>query len=105
MPPSSSTSPPNTPRIDPSLRLRRAIHANDPLLVTRILKSHPLLLQNPDSTPHGLSNTSLHLSAHLGFLPIVAVLLSLGHEKSGISLNEDHQTPLMLAAAAGHTEI
>ncbi|KAG9234010.1 ankyrin repeat-containing domain protein [Amylocarpus encephaloides] len=91
--------------IDPSLRLRRAIHANDALLVSRILKTHPLLIQNPDPSPTGLSNTSLHLSSSLGFLFIVRVLLSLGHEKNGISLNEDHQTPLMLASAEGHTEV
>lgn len=92
-------------RIDPSLRLRRAIHASDPLLLTRILKSHPLLIQNPDSSPTGLSNTSLHLACTLGSLPIVRALITLGHEQDGVSLNEDHQTPLMLASAKGHTEI
>lgn len=91
--------------IDPSLRIRRAIHANDPLLLTRILKSHPTLLQNPDFSPLGLSNTSLHLACSLGFLPIVRALLSLNHEEYGISLNEEHQTPLMLASQKGHTEI
>ncbi|CAG8971179.1 hypothetical protein HYALB_00010179 [Hymenoscyphus albidus] len=55
--------------------------------------------------PPGLSNTSLHLASKLGHLPIVEVLLSLGHESGGISLNEDHQTPLMLASAAGHTDV
>ncbi|KAN0101417.1 ankyrin [Hyaloscypha variabilis] len=101
--------------IEPSLRLRRAIHASDPLLVRRILKSHPHLLHNPDtSLPHplhhpadyatGLSNTSLHLAAFLGLVPIIKVLLSLHHEADGISLNEDHQTPLMLASRAGHTD-
>jgi len=38
-------------------------------------------------------------------VPIVKVLLALGHERDGISLNEDHQTALMLASSAGHTEI
>lgn len=90
--------------IDSSLRLRRAIHANDPLLVLRILKTNPHLLHNPDPSPTGLSNTSLHLAASLGFLPTLHVLLQAGHENEGISLNEDHQTPLMLAAGAGHTE-
>src|SRR4051812_2431052 len=93
-------------RIDPSLRLRRAIHANDELLVSRIIKSHPpYLLQNPDSSPHGLSNTSLHLACSLGHVAVVRTLLALGHERAGISLNEHHQTPLMIAAAAGHTDI
>lgn len=93
--------------IDPSLRLRRAIHASDPLLVSRILKSHPTLLHNPDTSPLGLSNTSLHLACSLGYLPIVRVLLSLGHDSppNSISLNEEHQTPLMLAAREGHTEV
>ncbi|KAH8593851.1 ankyrin repeat-containing domain protein [Bisporella sp. PMI_857] len=91
--------------IDPSLRLRRAIHTADPLLVRRILKSHPHLLQNPDPSALGLSNTSLHLAASLGHLSLVKAFLSLGHESQGISLNEEHQTPLMLAAREGHTEV
>ena len=33
------------------------------------------------------------------------VLLELGHEKDGISLNEEHQTPLMLASREGHTDV
>ncbi|KAI9643181.1 Target of rapamycin complex 2 subunit avo2 [Ciborinia camelliae] len=91
--------------IDTTLRLRRAIHTPDALLVNRILKSHPHLLQNPDSSPHGLSNTSLHLAASLGHLDVASLLLSLGHESLSISLNEEHQTALMLAASAGHTDI
>jgi len=92
-------------RIDPSLRLRRAIHANDALLVTRILKSHPSLLHNPDTTVEGLSNSSLHLAASLGHQPIVRVLHSLGHESPCPAINENHQTALMLAAGAGHTDV
>ncbi|KUJ15066.1 ankyrin [Mollisia scopiformis] len=94
--------------IDPSLRLRRAIHSADTLLVQRILHSHPSLLLNPDpSVPLGLSNTSLHLSSSLGHLPIVRLLLKLGHDStpSSLSLNEEHQTALHLASAAGHTDI
>jgi ankyrin repeat protein len=93
--------------IPPSLRLRRAILTPDCLLVQRILSSHPALLHNPDfsSFPPGLSNTSLHLSASLGHLSIVNLLLHLGHEDDGVSLNEDHQTPLMLAATNGHAEV
>jgi ankyrin repeat protein len=37
-------------------------------------------------------------------VPIIKVLLSANHERDGISLNEDHQTPLMLASRAGHTD-
>ncbi|KAI1002349.1 hypothetical protein K3495_g5858 [Podosphaera aphanis] len=101
--------------IEPALRLRRAIHAQDTPLATRILKSHPWLLQNPDTTPpttrtpSGLSNTSLHLAASLGCLPICDLLLKLGHEGSPnapqISLNENYETPLHLAAHKGHTEV
>lgn len=109
--------------IDPSLRLRRAIHLNSPLLVSRILRTHPTLLHNPDHTPTssltpsltsaytgtaspiGLSNTSLHLAAHLNHVQIVRILLELGHEKHGVSLNEEYQTPLMLAAREGHTDV
>ncbi|KAI8161917.1 NADH-dependent flavin oxidoreductase [Colletotrichum sp. SAR 10_65] len=91
--------------IEPSLRVRRAITANDPLLVKRILKSHPGLLHNPDSSPLGLSNSNLHLAASLGHLPICRVLLDAGHEDPDPALNESHQTALMLAAAAGHTDV
>ena len=109
---SSKLSPPNTPflthhRIDPSLRLRRAIHNHSLPIVRRILSSHPALLHNPDLSPSppGLSNTSLHLAASLPDLAITQLLLSLGHEDAGISLNTLHQTPLMLAASKGHAEI
>ncbi|KAK3306080.1 ankyrin repeat-containing domain protein [Chaetomium strumarium] len=91
--------------IDPSIRLRRAIHANDGLLVRRILKSHPHLLHNPDLSLAGNANSNLHLAASLGFLPICKLLIELGHEDDGPALNDDHQTALMLAAAAGHTEV
>lgn len=108
--------------IDPSIRLRRAIYLNSPLLVRRILATHPDLLRNPDynptfappsptsshtggNSPVGLSNTSLHLAAYLNHMQIVRVLLDLGHEDRGISLNEEYQTPLMLAAREGHTEV
>ncbi|KAJ2898399.1 hypothetical protein MKZ38_003951 [Zalerion maritima] len=37
--------------IDPSLRIRRAIHSGDASLVARILRTHPSLLHNPDITP------------------------------------------------------
>ncbi|KAF3763878.1 ankyrin [Cryphonectria parasitica EP155] len=91
--------------IDAPLRLRRAIHANDALLVKRIIKSHPKLLHNPDTSPEGLSNSNLHLAASLGHLPIVKLLISLGHEADLPALNDDFQTALMLASSAGHTEI
>ncbi|TVY64211.1 Target of rapamycin complex 2 subunit AVO2, partial [Lachnellula suecica] len=74
------------------------------LLVQRILKTNPHHLHNPDASTSGLSNTSLHLACSLGFLPVIHVLLQAGHEKDGVSLNEDHQTPLMLASSAGHYE-
>ncbi|TAQ86514.1 hypothetical protein B7494_g5165 [Chlorociboria aeruginascens] len=96
----------NAIMIDASLRLRRAILTNDSLLVHRILTSHPHLVHNPDTSVSGLSNTSLHLACSLGHLPIVKVLvLQHHHESPSISLNEDHQTALMLAAATGYTEI
>ncbi|KAK8084168.1 hypothetical protein PG996_002949 [Apiospora saccharicola] len=104
--------------IEPSQRLRRAVCANDALLVQRILKSHPQLLHNPDTSyPLGLSNSNLHLAASLGHLQICKVLVALGHEGERYegdggddgeptpALNEEHQTALMLAAAAGHTEV
>jgi ankyrin repeat protein len=106
-PPTLYQYPNNHHRIDPSLRLRRAIHSADTLLVQRILHSHPSLLQNPDWSPTGQSNTSLHLASSLGHLSIVRLLLKLGHDKtlSSLSLNEEKQTPLHLASVAGHTDI
>lgn len=97
-------------RIEAPLRLRRAIHAGDALLVRRILKSHPHLLHNPDlllpnSPGTATGNSNLHLAAHLGHADIVSLLLSLGHEDPDPAVNELHQTALMLAAAAGHTEV
>lgn len=95
--------------IDPHLRIRRAIRADDALLVHRILRSHPNLLRNPDLTGprEDACNSNLHLAAKLGHVDIVRLLLSLGHEERSIgpALNEMHQTALMLAAGAGHTEV
>jgi uncharacterized protein len=92
-------------RIEPWIRLRRAIIADDALLVKRILKSHPTLLHSPDTSFYGLSNSNLHLAASLGCRDICQVLLDLGHEEPCPALNEHHQTALMLAAAAGHTDV
>lgn len=50
------------------IRLRRAIHLNDLILVRRIVKHSPDKLQNPDLEDNG--NTSLHLAAKLGLLEI-----------------------------------
>ncbi|KAK0724539.1 ankyrin repeat-containing domain protein [Lasiosphaeris hirsuta] len=91
--------------IESSIRLRRAIHANDPLLVKRILKSHPNLLHNPDHSVTGNANSNLHLAASLGHLSICKLLVELGHEDGTAALNDSHQTALMQAAGAGHTEV
>ncbi|KAL7959403.1 hypothetical protein V8C34DRAFT_313400 [Trichoderma compactum] len=95
----------NAGEIEPSIRLRRAIHAGDALLVKRILKSHPSLLHNPDVSPVGLSNSNMHLAASLGHKEVCQVLLDAGHEDPCPALNENHQTALMLASGAGHTEV
>ncbi|UKZ76560.1 hypothetical protein TrVFT333_004267 [Trichoderma virens FT-333] len=95
----------NAGEIEPSIRLRRAIHAGDALLVKRILKSHPSLLHNPDVSPVGLSNSNMHLAASLGHKEVCKVLLDAGHEDPCPALNENHQTALMLASGAGHTEV
>ncbi|KAM3528155.1 hypothetical protein MY4038_005999 [Beauveria bassiana] len=91
--------------IDPAIRLRRAIHADDALLVERILRSHPHLLHNPDTSAAGQSNSNLHLAASLGHAAVCSALLAAGHEDPTPALNEKHQTALMLAAAAGHSEV
>ncbi|KAM3511859.1 hypothetical protein MY11210_004477 [Beauveria gryllotalpidicola] len=92
-------------RIDPAIRLRRAIHAGDALLVERILRSHPHLVHNPDTSAAGQSNSNLHLAASLGHGAVCSALLAAGHEDPTPALNEKHQTALMLAAAAGHSEV
>ncbi|KAI1386018.1 ankyrin [Hypoxylon trugodes] len=91
--------------IEPSKRLRRAVSSNDALLVRRIVKSHPGLIHNPDHSATGLSNSSLHLAASLGHLQVCRTLIALGHELPTPALNDEHKTALMLAAAAGHTEV
>ncbi|CAK7563355.1 MAG: hypothetical protein SEPTF4163_001222 [Sporothrix epigloea] len=96
--------PPLRLQIDPSIRVRRAIHANDQPLVKRILASHPKLLHNPDTSDAGLSNSNLHLAASLGHLRICQFLIEHGHDSDGPALNENHECALMLAARAGHIE-
>ncbi|PFH63256.1 hypothetical protein XA68_15890 [Ophiocordyceps unilateralis] len=53
----------------------------------------------------GLSNSNLHLAASLGYRDICETLLQADHEKPCPALNERHQTALMLAARAGHTDV
>ncbi|KAI1119825.1 ankyrin repeat-containing domain protein [Nemania abortiva] len=94
-----------TALIEPPLRLRRAVHSNDALLVKRIINNHPDLLHNPDHSAEGLSNSNLHLAASLGYLQVCKILVAFDHEKPTPALNDNHQTALMLAAGAGHTEV
>lgn len=54
--------------INVEIRLRRAIRLNDLVLVRRIVRNNPLVLQNPDFQDK--SNTSLHLAAREGFTDI-----------------------------------
>ncbi|KAI9841477.1 MAG: hypothetical protein M1838_003535 [Thelocarpon superellum] len=85
--------------IDVSIRLRRAIHLDDLLLVARIIRIHPGSLHNPDLTDKG--NSSLHLAARLGRAQIVEYLIQAGHEDDGISRNAEWDTPLMAACGEG----
>ncbi|KAF2196066.1 ankyrin [Delitschia confertaspora ATCC 74209] len=89
--------------IDVPRRLRRAILLNDLTLVQRIIRNNPYYLRNPDFADK--SNTSLHLAATHGFLEIAEFLIESGHEDEGISRNNDWDTPLMLAAAAGKGDV
>lgn len=89
--------------IDASIRLRRAIYLNDVVLVERIVKSNPKLLQNPDFEDK--SNTSLHLAAANGLVEIAEFLIKAGHEDQEVSQNTEHETPLHLAAKHGHVEV
>ncbi|EKG17869.1 Zinc finger Zim17-type [Macrophomina phaseolina MS6] len=89
--------------INVEIRLRRAIRLNDLVLVRRIVRNNPHVLQNPDFEDK--SNTSLHLAAREGFTDIAAFLIDAGHENDGITRNTDHDTPLMLAAACGQVDL
>ncbi|KAL9122070.1 MAG: hypothetical protein Q9187_001371 [Circinaria calcarea] len=84
--------------IDVSVRLRRAIHLNDFVLVKRIVKNNPGKLRNPDFTDQG--NTTLHLAAKLGRLELAEFFIDVGHEDDGISRNANGDTPLMLGVGA-----
>ncbi|KAK4930782.1 hypothetical protein LTR28_011614 [Elasticomyces elasticus] len=102
-------------KIDQSTRLRRALHLNDLLLVKRIVRNTPQILQNPDFDDK--SNTSLHLAAAQGHVDIVVrldnrlltkgknFLIEAGHENDGVSRNADWDTPLMLTAQRGQVEV
>lgn len=59
--------------IDSSVRLRRALHLNDLVLVKRIINNNPHVLRNPDLADNG--NTSLHLAAQLGLHEIAVRLI------------------------------
>jgi len=102
--------------------MRRAIVLNDLLLVKRILRNNPTLVQNPDFDDK--SNTSLHLATKYGFLEIVVrslkrhdwdpprthfkhqeFLILAGHENAGISRNTENETPLMIACENKQIEI
>lgn len=54
--------------MEASIRVRRAIYLNDLVLLKRIIKNNPRILQNPDFEDNG--NTSLHLAAKLGLTDI-----------------------------------
>ena len=54
--------------VDVAIRIRRAIHLSDLILLKRIIKNNPQHLQSPDFENNG--NTSLHLAAQLGLLEI-----------------------------------
>ncbi|KAF8536032.1 ankyrin repeat-containing domain protein [Trichophaea hybrida] len=88
--------------IDVSVRLRRGIHADNLLIVKRILKNNPKSVFNPDLA----GNTSLHLAAQFGHLSIVRYFVEVAdHECDGVSKNNVGDTPLMVAAAEGHEEV
>ncbi|RMZ81847.1 hypothetical protein DV738_g2095, partial [Chaetothyriales sp. CBS 135597] len=103
-----------------STRLREAIVSRDGSLIKRLLDSNPRLLQNPDFADK--SNTSLHLAAQYGHAEIAEYLISLGHDREaipldedylyspdvdnlGLSINTDGQCPLHLAAAHSNAAV
>lgn len=53
-------------RIDPSIRLRRAIHLNDLVLIERIVRHNPGVLRSRHYEDD--NNTALHLAARLGYM-------------------------------------
>ena len=89
--------------LPPGTRLHRAIHLNSASLCARIIHNHPTTLTDPSpETPH---NTPLHLSASLGHLSIVNLLISKLPAPLEIPKNSVAQTPLHLAAANGHAAV
>lgn len=66
--PAQYCNPKKNPRIDVSVRIRRAIHLKDLTLLKRIVTNNPQSLRNPDYADNG--NTSLHLAARLDLVDI-----------------------------------
>lgn len=64
-------------------------------MVTRIIKRHPDLLENPDPS-NGW--TSLHYAGYHGRYLICVFLIQSGHDQENISLDFERNTPLHLAA-------
>ena len=110
------------PRVEVSVRLRRAVVRNDLALVQRILRTYPDNVHNADHADK--SNTSLHVAAREGFYEIAEFIVSLalelelvdkrsskGHSYQsrkcvvGLTYNTDDQTPLHFAAARSHARI
>jgi hypothetical protein len=110
------------PRVEVSVRLRRAVVRNDLALVQRILKTYPDSIHGADLTDK--SNTALHIAAREGFDEIAEFIVTFAYEQEvadkrsskghsylsrrcavGLTYNTDDQTPLHYAAARSHARI
>jgi ankyrin repeat protein len=89
--------------LPPGTRLHRAIHLDSASLCARIIHNHPSTLTDPSPEPP--NNTPLHLSASLGHISIVNLLISKLPSPREIPKNSLAQTPLHLAAAHGHAAV
>ncbi|CCH42226.1 Ankyrin-1 [Wickerhamomyces ciferrii] len=87
--------------LEPQIRLRQAIKEGNLLVVKRLLKRFPDLLENIDSS-NGW--TSLHYAAFNGWYLICVHLISLGHDKNEVLKTFKQNTSVHLSLMNGHEQ-
>lgn len=87
--------------LEPSVRLRQAIVDGNLLVVKRLLKRFPDMLENVDSE-NGWS--SLHYASYHGRYLICVHLISLGHDKKEVLRSFKGNTSVHLALKNGHEQ-
>lgn len=87
--------------LEPSIRLRQAIVEGNLLVVKRLLKRFPDLLENSDPA-NGWS--SLHYASYNGRYLVCVHLISLGHDKNEVLRTFKGNTSVHLALSRGHEQ-